>query len=89
MIDTPSILAADRAKFDSKKAAYAKKSAQLAAQFEIGQRVRNRVGSIIGEVIGFEQGRDGTVVSIRMEIANRTHAVGDEVQVYPEVLKEA
>jgi hypothetical protein len=86
-IDTPAILAADRAKFSKKQAAYRAKAAAIVANFEIGQKVRNRPGSIIGEIVGFGEGRDGAEVSVKLTYANRTHNAGEVVLVYPEVLK--
>lgn len=83
MIDTPAILAADRAKFEEARGASASKNAKAAAAFEIGQNVRNRPGSIIGKVVGFE----GTSVVVEVTAEGRVHAVGEIVKVSPTFLK--
>ena len=87
MINTPEILAADRAKLAKRQARYRADASKAAVSFEIGQQVRDRPGSIIGEVVGFENGRDGAEVLVKLTYANRRHAAGEIVKAYPTVLK--
>lgn len=82
-INTPEILAADRAKFQKDRAASARKNAKAASAFEIGQNVRNRPGSVIGKVVGF----DGSNVLVELTSAGRTHAAGEIVKASPTFLK--